>query len=89
MKISDLVFEPHKMGSGVHARVDFDNGYGASVVSGPTMYTSEEHPYEIAVFHGGEICYSTSVTNDVLGYLNERDANTALADIEALPRKGE
>jgi len=49
MKLCDLEFKPHPV-SGLIAKVAFENGYGASVVSGPLFYTDEGHPYEVAVW---------------------------------------
>jgi hypothetical protein len=41
--------------------------------------------YEIAVMRNGHIDYSTPITDNVLGYLSEDEANAALAAIGALP----
>lgn len=70
---------------GTRAVVNFDNGFGASVITGERFYTNEEHPYELAVLKNGEVCYETELTDDVLGYLNEEQVNDYLVKIEALP----
>lgn len=67
----------------------FPNGYGASVVQGPYSYGGDQGLYELAViqFTDGdkyELCYSTHITNDVLGYLTEDEVSNALALIEEL-----
>lgn len=66
----------------------FKNGYGASVVKGKGIYGSREFPYELAVIkHCGdnwELCYTTSITNDVLGYLNEDGVVEILEEIQEL-----
>lgn len=88
MKISDLKFEPHPGGfGGTQAKVKFKNGYGASIITGPMFYTDAEHPYEIAVLNLEDaIDYTTPITNDVVGHLNEEEANEILSQIENLPK---
>ena len=50
----------------------FDNGYGASVVQHSNSYGGKQGLYEIAVLDsGGDLCYSTSITEDVIGYADE------------------
>lgn len=72
----------------------FENGYGASVVRSPNVgfwgstYGYDEGLWELAVlkFEGEEysLCYTTPVTNDVIGHLTEEDVIAVLAQIEAL-----
>ena len=64
--------------------IAFDNGYGASVVTGPYPYGGEEGLYELAVLKNEKITYDTEITNDVLGHLSHSDVMNLLADIEAL-----
>lgn len=49
----DLVFNPHPnyLFGGVLAQVFFDNGYGASVITGGASYAGEG-TYEVAVLKG-------------------------------------
>ena len=50
MNVTELNFEQHLSGlDGTRAVVNFDNGFGASVITGERFYTNEEHPYELAV----------------------------------------
>lgn len=35
----------------------------------------------------GDLCYDTHITDDVIGYLSEDEAEKILNDIAALPRK--
>lgn len=45
----DLTFEPHHIGEGKRAVLQFDNGRGISVVTdSENFFTSEEKPYEVA-----------------------------------------
>ncbi len=87
MKIKDLEFKKRNhCPSGTRAVISFDNGYSASVITGNWSYTDEEHPYEIAVMAKGAICYSTPITEDVVGYLTENAANEILEQISELPQ---
>jgi hypothetical protein len=87
MKVSDLDFGPHLAGlGGTQAKVEFPNGYGASIVVGERFYSRPGHPYEIAVLDKDGITYETHITDDVCGYLTEDEANDILAQIEALPK---
>lgn len=85
---SDLEFIDHPMGvefGGIISRIQFDNGYGASIVKGPMSYGGKEGLYELAVLDGdGELTYTTSVTNNVEGYLNEMDVTRLLEQIQNL-----
>ena len=50
----------------------FDNGYGASVVQHSNSYGGKQGLYEIAVLDStGDLCYSTPITDDVIGYATE------------------
>ena len=92
MKVTDLDFNIHPIGTGLQAIAEFDNGFSASVVVGKLFYSRIDAPYEIAVLENGIITYDTPITDDVLGYLTEDEANDVLAQIEALPKssgKGE
>ena len=89
MNITDLHFAPHPAGmGGERAVVTFGNGYTASVVRGGPFYTSDG-TYEIAVMRDGGLVFDTPVTDDVLGYLDEKSATKALKDIAALPEAGQ
>jgi hypothetical protein len=70
---------------GVQAKIQFSNGFGASVVKTPFSYGGKNGQYELAVFgQDGNITYDTPITNDVLGYLSETAVSTALAKIQSL-----
>jgi len=63
----------------------FDNGYGASVVSGPHTYGGKDGLFEVAVLdNNGEITYNTPVTGDVVGFLDFADVADVLNKIKAL-----
>lgn len=83
MKVTELEWNSHPT-SGKRAVVEFENGFAASVVTGPLFYSTAIAPYEIAVMIDGEITYDTCITNDVCGYLTEEEANNILEQIAAL-----
>ena len=71
--------------SGKKSRIQFDNGYGASVVSHNFSYGGKQGLYEIAILDNeGQICYDTPITNDVIGHLTEEDVTEVLIKIQSL-----
>ena len=64
----------------------FANGYGASVVRNKMSYGGKDGLYEIAVLKGDDICYSTPITSDVIGWLDIFGVKKVLTDIKNLPR---
>ena len=82
---NDLEFKPHPMGVGILSRIRFDNGYGASVVKGPYTYGGGDGLYELAVLDSNDdLCYTTPITEDVLGYLSEDEVTILLKQIQQL-----
>jgi len=83
---NDLKFDQHpNLGhaDGVQARMNFDNGFGVSVVKSPYSYGGENGLYELAVFKDGHIHYDNPVANgDVVGYLRPEDVSDAMAVIQ-------
>ena len=86
-----LEFKTHPQGEefGITARIQFDNGYGASIVQHDFSYGGKKGLWELAVIKYDEdgewdICYNTSITSDVLGYLSEDDVTDYLTQIEQL-----
>ena len=58
--------------NGIGYVYEFENGYGASVVSHDGSYGGTQGLYEIAVLDStGDLCYSTPITDDVIGYATE------------------
>lgn len=83
---NELDFKAHSVWEdGKQARISFDNGYGASVISGGGSYTSDQNPYELAVLFDGAITYNTDITSDVVGNLNAKGVDTLLSMIKNLP----
>lgn len=63
----------------------FDNGYGASLVCCPGSYGYENGLWELAIIKNGELCYDTPITDDVIGNLNDPEADEILERIAQLP----
>lgn len=83
---NDLEFKIHpNMGMGIQARIQFDNGFGASIVKGPYTYGGDKGLYELAVLdNNGDLTYDTPITEDVLGHLTEDDVTNILSQIQNL-----
>lgn len=82
---ADLIFKPRSGGGGIAARLNFPNGYTASVVRGDFTYGGPAGLYEMAVLLGDSIVYDTPVTDDVLGHLTEGDVTEHLNEVARLP----
>lgn len=87
---SKLKFKSHPFDrEGKQAIVFFPNGYGASVIFSPFSSVCSIGRYELAVIEGDanewDLCYTTPVTDDVIGWLTPRDVTKLLRQIAALP----
>lgn len=91
---ADLVFEdwgarhnqrPCPIG-GKQAILNFDNGYGVSVLLGDYFYSNGIDTYELAVLYKGSLCYTTPVTDDVLGYITKEQVTEAMIQLQKLPK---
>ena len=82
----DIRFKTNPMGAdfGIVSRTQFDNGYEVSVVKSEHSYGGKDGLYELAIFKDDEICYDTPITNDVLGYLSEKEVTEVLIKIQQL-----
>lgn len=85
-QFNDIVFKEHPSTfGGVIGRIEFDNGYGASIVQGPNTYGGDKGLYELAVLDKyGQITYDTPITDDVIGYLREVDVTDVMEKIQQL-----
>jgi hypothetical protein len=82
---NDLEFKNDELRGLKAARIIFDNGYGASIVTGPHTYGGDRGLYELAVLGSdGRLTYDTPVTDDVEGYLTEEDVTKLLTQIQNL-----
>lgn len=81
----DLQFKTTEFSKGIISRIDFENGWGASVVSSQGSYGGKEGLYEIAVLKNGDLHYDNEVANgDVIGYLNSDQVTEILEKIQKL-----
>ena len=83
----DLKFESHgndALGFDTQARMDFDNKYGVSVITGDSAYTSDSEPYEVAVMLNGSLTYDTDITDDVIGHCTEKMVTDIMKKVEKL-----
>ena len=85
----DLKFNPHPLGmGGVQALMEFDNGYGVSVVQTPHSYSIGPEEWEVAVLKKGRVCYDSGITDGVLGYQSKKEISEimsmSLSAIDAL-----
>ena len=63
----------------------FDNGYGASVIKHDTSYGGKKGLYELAVLDNeGALCYTTPITEDVVGHLTMGEVDKLLVEISHL-----
>lgn len=68
----------------------FANGFGASVVRHSFSYGRESGLWELAVLDkNDDLCYTTPITDDVIGHLTEEQVEEYLDEIEALGTLGE
>ena len=83
----DLVFEPHAIGSGTHAILEFSNGYAVSVICGEIFYSNGIDTYEIACLKDGYCFYpnGTSFEDDVCGYRTKDEITELMKEIQDLP----
>ena len=78
----DLKFDNHHTGYGTKAYIDFENGYGVSVVFGDYWYSNGIDTYELAVMKNKHLCYSTPITNDVLGNISKERVTEAMIEVQ-------
>ena len=99
-QFKDLVFKQHEMTKDAfllpspirkeymnakHAKMQFENGYGISVLKDTLFYSNGIDTYEVAVLDNNGICYNTSITNDVIGYVDADEVSNIMKRIQELP----
>ena len=84
MKLSGYT-KKYEILNGVGYTYQFENGYGASVVKHDSSYGGKQGLYEIAVLDStGDLCYSTPITDDVIGHATEDKVLDTLHRIKML-----
>ena len=85
---NDIVFQKFDDEWGVISQTFFENGYWISVVRHKFSYWWPEWLYEIAVIKetdsGIDICYETSITEDVIWHLTEQEVSEYMAKVQEL-----
>ena len=80
--------EPDSVLQGAHYVFKFDNGYGASVIKHIGSFGYQDDLWELAVimFDGDDwdLCYTTEISNDVIGWQTDEDIRVLLERIQSL-----
>ena len=76
--------EINKHYGGIQKTYEFDNGYGASVIRHKGSYGYAQGKWELAVLEGDELCYTSPITEDVIGHLTEDEVESILKQIKEL-----
>lgn len=66
------------------AKIEFNNGYGVSLLCGEIFYSNGVDTYECAVTYKNGLCYATWITNDVMGYLSKEELMQTIYEVEKL-----
>ena len=82
--MNKYLIEKNKHNGGIQKVYSFPNGYGASVIKHEGSYGGSDGLWELAVLKEEELCYDTSITNDVLGRLNDPEVDNYLRQIAQL-----
>jgi hypothetical protein len=75
--------------NGVQRIYRFPNGFGASVVKHSNSYGGKTGLWELAVLDAdNDLCYTTDITDNVIGHLNDPQVDEVLGRISRLNEKG-
>lgn len=80
----EFLVEEKSYYGGIQKVYNFPNGYGASVIQHEGSYGFEKGQWELAVLFMEELCYSSPITDDVIGYLNEPQVDNLLEQIKQI-----
>ena len=81
-------FEEGFMLGGPFYHVTYPNGFTVSIVKHFGSYGAEYGLWEGAVIRGGELCYDTDITSDVVGFLSDEDAINFASAVRRLNEDG-
>ena len=83
----DLEFIPHPADvGGKQAVMEFENGFGISVIFGSTFYSDGKNTYEVGILYKGSLCYDSGITDDVIGQVTKEEVNKIMKVVQALHR---
>ena len=86
----DLEFKKHPIASGKmfkdakQALMNFENGFGVSVVLGNCFYSNDDDTYEVAVMFKNSVCFTTHITNSVIGFQTQEDVSEIMKQVQEL-----
>nr|DAN53759.1 MAG TPA: hypothetical protein [Caudoviricetes sp.] len=81
----EIIISDKENGNSMQHTYKFPNGYGVVVIQNCHSKGHEDGLYELAVLKEGDLCYSTTITSDVIGYLTADEVAEHLSRIERLP----
>lgn len=86
---SENLWKERTLHGGIQKIYKFENGYGASVIKHSMSYGHEQGLWKLGVleFYDEDkfrLCYGTEITDDVIGYLTEKQVNKLLEKIKKL-----
>ena len=88
-KVSDyLMFDGSLKGSEYGGEIDFDNGYGLSIVKHKSSYGGTKGLFEIMLTRNGNPYSLPPITEDgdtVKGFLTKEEVDIIISDVELLP----
>ena len=70
------------LASSKHAVMEFENGYGVSVIFGEQFYSNGIDTYEVAVLKDGVLCYKTYITDNVVAYITEEEVTEIMRKVQ-------
>ena len=83
-----LEWKESKTPKGIYATMDFDNGFTASVIRNEMSYGNAQGLYELAVLKDGSVTTETDITDDVLGWQDEKDIDRLLNAMSKMDSEG-
>jgi hypothetical protein len=85
---ADLKFEKRKHGMGQQAKMQFDNGFGVSVLLGDMFYSNGVDTYEVGILDkAGDLTYSSGITEDVIGRVSSDEVTKIMKQVQKLKVK--
>lgn len=73
LKTMAETFKQKSLFGGLQYTAYFKNGYGIDIVKHNGSYGREDDQWEIAVMKDGDCCYTTPITDDVIGWLTSEE----------------
>ena len=88
-RFREYLKDTNYVNGGVQHKYAFPNGYGASVVKHDFSYGGKQGLWELAVLdftidEEGDLCYTSGITDDVIGHLSWKNVEEFLSEIKQL-----